>query len=253
MKSNKLIIYLSSCLELSWIDIKLRYARSVLGPLWIVISSMVLIGGLTFVFNSLWGMDVKAIVPWIAIGVIVWGFILTVVEEGSQLLMNDVFNNLAIKPLKWCIIHVFKNVIILTHNFLVIGLALYFCDVKLNLNAFWMVYGVIVLLINAMSFSIILSFLCTRYRDFILVIRNGMFLLFLITPIFWMPDVLKGNRAILADYNILFQLIQTIRDPLLGNSLSTYNLLFTSSFTLFFLIFTILIYKKYSKKFNLWI
>ena len=115
MKFNKLIIYLSSCLELSWIDIKLRYARSVLGPLWIVISSMVLIGGLTFVFNSLWGMDVKTIVPWIAIGVIVWGFILTVVEEGSQLLMNDVFNNLAIKPLKWCIIHVFKNVIILSN------------------------------------------------------------------------------------------------------------------------------------------
>ena len=68
-----------------------------------------------------------------------------------------------------------------------------------------------------------------------------------------MPDVLKGNRAILADYNILFQLIQTIRDPLLGNSLSTYNLLFTSLFTLFFAIFTILIYKKYAKKFNLWI
>ena len=122
--NNSLTIYLSSCLELSWIDIKLRYSRSVLGPLWIVISSMVLIGGLSFVFNSLWGMEVKTVVPWIAIGVIVWGFILTVIEEGSQLLMNDVFNNLAIKPLKWCIIHVFKNVIILTHNFIVILLSI---------------------------------------------------------------------------------------------------------------------------------
>ena len=140
MKNNNLTAYLSSCFELSWMDIKLRYARSILGPFWIVLSSMVLIGGLTFVFNSLWGMDVKSVVPWIAIGVIVWGFILTVVEEGSQMLINDVFNNLAIKPLKWCLIHVFKNLIILTHNSLVIFLALYFTDVKLTLNVIWVLY-----------------------------------------------------------------------------------------------------------------
>ena len=52
MSNNKILNYLTSCLELSWIDIKLRYSRSILGPFWIVLSSMVLIGGLTFVFNS---------------------------------------------------------------------------------------------------------------------------------------------------------------------------------------------------------
>ena len=111
--NNKILTYLSSCLELSWMDIKLRYARSILGPFWIVLSSIVLIGGLTFVFHSLWGLDVITVVPWIAIGVIIWGFILTVVEEGSQMLINDVFNNLY-QPIKWCLIHVFKNVIIFT-------------------------------------------------------------------------------------------------------------------------------------------
>ena len=198
-------------------------------------------------------MDVKTVVPWIAIGVIIWGFILTVVEEGSQMLINDVFNNLAIKPIKWCLIHVFKNVIILAHNSIVIFLALYFTDVKLTINAFWIFYGIIILLINALCFSVILSFLCTRYRDFILIIRNLMFLLFLITPIFWMPDLLKGNRALLADWNIIYQLIQTIRDPLLGMSLNKFNLMYTSSFTLVFIILTIFIYKKYEKRFNLWI
>ena len=156
--NNNLISYLVSCFQLSWIEIKLRYARSILGPVWIVLSSIILIGGLTFVFNSLWGMDVKAIVPWIAIGVIVWGFILAVVDEGSQLLMNDLFNNLAIKPIKWCIIHVFKHLIILSHNFIVIALAIFFCDVKLTLNVFWMIYGIFILLINAVNFSIIFSF-----------------------------------------------------------------------------------------------
>ena len=137
--NNKILTYLSSCLELSWMDIKLRYARSILGPFWIVLSSIVLIGGLTFVFHSLWGMDVKTVVPWIAIGVIIWGFILTVVEEGSQMLINDVFNNLAIKPIKWCLIHVFKNVIILAHNSSNI-FSLIFHRCKLTINAFWIFY-----------------------------------------------------------------------------------------------------------------
>ena len=68
-----------------------------------------------------------------------------------------------------------------------------------------------------------------------------------------MPDLLKGNRALLADWNIIYQLIQTIRDPLLGMSLNKFNLMYTSSFTLVFIILTIFIYKKYEKRFNLWI
>ena len=44
--------------------------------------------------------------------------------------------------------------------------------------------------------------------------------MFLMTPIFWMPDLLKGNRMILADINIVYQVIQSVRDPLLGNPLS---------------------------------
>ena len=77
-------------------------------------------------------MDVKSVIPWIAIGVIIWGFILTVVEEGSQMLINDVFNNLAIKPIKWCLIHVFKNIIILAHNSLVIFFSFIFYRYKIN-------------------------------------------------------------------------------------------------------------------------
>ena len=68
-----------------------------------------------------------------------------------------------------------------------------------------------------------------------------------------MPNLLKGNRALLADWNIIYQLIQTIRDPLLGISLNKFNLIYTSSFTLVFIILTIFIYQKYEKKFNLWI
>ena len=73
------------------------------------------------------------------------------------------------------------------------------------------------------------------------------------TPIFWTPSVLTDNRIILADVNILYQIIQTIRDPLLGNALSTYNLLYTFIFSILFFIFSLLIFKKYKNRIVFWI
>ena len=95
--------------------------------------------------------------------------------------------------------------------------------------------------------------LCLRYRDFILIIKNLLYLLFLMTPIFWMPSVLNSNRMILADVNILFQIIQTIRDPLLGNSLSLNNIYYTSSFTTILAIVCYGIYSKYKTRIAYWI
>ena len=77
--------------------------------------------------------------------------------------------------------------------------------------------------------------------------------MFLMTPIFWMPDLLKGNRMILADINIVYQVIQSVRDPLLGNALSSYTILYLSIFTFFISIFSLFIYKKFHRRLIFWI
>ena len=53
------------------------------------------------------------------------------------------------------------------------------------------------------------------------------------TPIFWMPDVLTGLRVLLIDINILFHLIQTVRQPLLGLPIDKLTYLVSISFTIF--------------------
>ncbi len=73
------------------------------------------------------------------------------------------------------------------------------------------------------------------------------------TPIFWMPELLKGNRMILADINIVYQIIQSVRGPLLGNALSSYTITYLSIFTIVTAIFALIIYKKFHKKIVFWI
>ena len=152
-------------------------------------------------------------------------------DEATEVFNKPILINIKISCLELAIITVFKNFIILGHNVVIIlGIVVIF-QLPVTLNYFYLLYGLLILFVNSISVTIIFGMLCLRYRDFILIIKNLLYLLFLITPIFWMPSILTNNRMILADFNILFQIIQTVRDPLLGNELSAYNLLYTSIFS----------------------
>ena len=73
------------------------------------------------------------------------------------------------------------------------------------------------------------------------------------TPIFWMPTVLTNNRKVLVDVNPVYQIIQTIRDPFLGNSLAHMVFISTIIFTFVCGIIAMYYYQKFSKIFRIWI
>lgn len=253
MKINFYSIKLLCLFELAWIEVKLKYDRSILGPIWISISMVILILGLAYAFGSIFNMSAVKSLPWIACGIVTWQFITTTIEESCQKFITPESLNINLSPIEFILINVFKNIIIFFHNFVVLILILIFTKATLNLNLLFIFYGLIILFINSLCVGVIFGFLCCRYRDFILIVRNLLFIIFLITPIFWRPEVLSKNRFLLVDYNIIFHIIQTIRDPLLGNSISLFTFYFTIFFTFFLSFFSFLIYKKYKRKYVFWI
>ena len=160
------------------------------------------------------------------------GIILTV-DESTTIFLSPILLNIR-TSLKFSLINIFKNVIIFSHNLIVAIPIILIFKIEINLNSLFIIYGFFILFINSINFSILIGFLCLRYRDFILIIKNIFYLLFLMTPIFWMPDVLTGLRVLLIDINILFHLIQTVRQPLLGLPIDKLTYLVSiSSFTIF--------------------
>lgn len=243
-----------SCLfELAWIEVKLKYDRSILGPFWISISMIVLILGLSYAYGSIFDLSAIKSLPWIACGIVAWQFINTNIEESCQKFITPESLNINLSPIEFILINVFKNLIIFFHNFFVLILILIFTKVTFNLNFLFVFYGLIILVINSLCVGVIFGFLCCRYRDFILIIRNLLFIIFLITPIFWSPEVLSKNRFFLVDYNIIFHIIQTLRDPILGKSITLFTFLFTMIFTFLLTAFSFLIYQKFNKKYVFWI
>src|SRR6478609_5901458 len=54
-----------------WNDIRQRYRRSVLGPLWITLSMAVLIGSLGIIYSQVFRMDVKTYLPFLCLGFVI--------------------------------------------------------------------------------------------------------------------------------------------------------------------------------------
>ena len=61
--------------HLSWMDIKQRYRRSILGPFWITISMGVMIGAMGPVYAMLFNQPVTAYFQYLAVSFRVWSLV----------------------------------------------------------------------------------------------------------------------------------------------------------------------------------
>src|ERR671926_237001 len=75
---------------LGWQDIRQRYRRSVLGPIWISITMAVTAIALGFLYAGLFDNDLSVQLPNILVGFIIWGFISGCITEGAEVFIANV-------------------------------------------------------------------------------------------------------------------------------------------------------------------
>jgi ABC-type polysaccharide/polyol phosphate export permease len=202
----------------AWLDTKCQYRRSRIGPLWETINVVVMVCGLAVVTSGLFGGSIRDLIGYIGLGIIIWSAISTMVIEGcstfvrntGQILSSNISIDLYVGRT------VSKAFIIFAHH-----LALYLVGLSLGLVPLtWVsmlaIPGVFFLFLNGTFVVTILAFICARYRDLELIIRNLLQLAFLVTPVFWNYQQIGAHRKFIVEYNIFFYFIQIVRMPLLG-------------------------------------
>ena len=109
---------------LGWQDIKQRYRRSKLGPFWLTISMGVMIGALGLVFGGIFNTPMRDFLPFLAIGIFLWTFILTVITEGCTAFISSdaVIKQLPLPLFLHVMRVIWRNVVILGHNVVIIPL-----------------------------------------------------------------------------------------------------------------------------------
>ncbi len=203
-----------------WQDVAQRYRRSKVGAFWITISVGVMIGTISFLFGALFRVPLQEFLPFVAIGLILWTFMASTVNEGCTAFIESSGIILQVRlPLFTHVMRVlWRNLIILGHNLIIIPIV--FLGVQLAPDPAWLlaIPGFVLLLFNLSWVALVLAILSARFRDITQAMQNVMQIAFFLTPIMWMPNSISDRvpPAVL-ELNPFFHLISLVRDPLLGH------------------------------------
>ena len=202
---------------LGWLDIKLRYRGSMLGPFWLTLSTAVMVGALGTLFAAIYRMDIRDYLPFLALSQVLWGFLATLIADGCTRFTSSEPLILAIRmPLSVHALRVLvRALLILAHNVLVIiGVDLWF---SLWPGAvLWLaIPGLLLWVLDAFALLLLLGAIGARFRDIPPIVASIVQIAFFVTPVIWKPEQL-GARAWVLPYNPFFVLLEVVRAPMLG-------------------------------------
>ncbi len=204
---------------LAWQDIKQRYRRSTLGPLWLTLSSAIQMLTMSMLSSLLFNSPVQRTLPFVCAGLLFWQFVTGMINDGAALFVSSSSYITQIKcPFSLFVVQViWRNLFVAAHNAVIyIVIALIFAAIPSVSMLLWPLG----LALDVICVSWIVLFCATvsaRYRDVPIIIQNLLTVLFWLTPLMYFPEQLGAKRFI-ADYNPLTHIIALLREPLLGGT-----------------------------------
>jgi len=211
--------------HLGWQDIRQRYRRSVLGPVWISISMAVTAVALGVLYAGLFGNPLEEQLPYILVGFIVWGFISGCITEGADVFIaNEGLIRHLPAPLS---VHVYRLVwrqsLFFVHNLIVYLLMLLVFPQPLGWSILLAVPAFALLVVNGAWVALLFGIVSTRFRDLTPVLQSVVQLAFFLTPIVWIYEDLANSanaaiaeRARWVELNPLMHFVEIVRRPMLG-------------------------------------
>ncbi len=238
--------------RLSFLDIKNRYRRTFLGPLWVTGTVAVIIFAVGPLYGVIFNRPIDTYLLHLATGMTFWLFLSSTISELSTCFIDNtsIIKN-SNKPFYIFLFRIIsRNTIILFHNLIIpILIALYYGF--LSLNILFLLPVIIILLLFLCIIALPVSLLSTRYRDLIPLIQNVLQLFFFLTPIFWVAGT-EMERFSLLHLNPFDYFISLARMPFY--SIYNPNTLYVIFIFMFiFYQFSSFLYKKYSNKISYWL
>jgi ABC-type polysaccharide/polyol phosphate export permease len=243
---------------LGWQDIRQRYRRSVLGPIWLTLSTGIMVAMMSLLYGRLFKLPLDIYAPFLASGTIIWGLISTLMSEGCNAFMAaGSLIKQARMPLS---LHVFRvvwrNLIIFFHNAAILIFVWLIFDRHISaLNLIYLLCALALISINGFWVGLLLGPLCARFRDVGQIVANLIQVVFFVTPIMWQPGILEGRGITwwLITMNPFFHFIEIARKPLLNESVPLTSWMVALSTTIVGLLIGMLMIGKFRKRIPYWL
>ncbi|MGC1409019.1 MAG: ABC transporter permease [Acetobacteraceae bacterium] len=202
---------------LAWLDIRLRYRGSMLGPLWLTLSTGIMVGALGYLYAGIFHTDIHDYLPYLALSLVLWGFLASVVGESCSAFTDSegIVRSVRMPFFLFAVRLLIRNVIVLGHNVLVIVVVFAVFRVWPTWFALLSIPGLLLWAIDSLAVVLLLGTFCARYRDILPIVSSVIQIAFFMTPVIWKPEQLGSGQALLW-LNPFFDLLEIVRAPLLG-------------------------------------
>jgi lipopolysaccharide transport system permease protein len=199
-------------------ELRHRYARSKLGQLWLILSTATMIGVLAAVWSLLWNQPIHEIAPFMGVSVIIWNYISQVLTDCTIAFSNqaNLYRNQSMSFSVSVYSVIYKNTIMLAHSVIIVVVLIVMFDVPVNWYLLQIIPAFGLTLTALVWLGYLVALICVRYRDVIQVITTWFTVLFYVTPVMWKPDFLPKQHHWIIKLNPFAQLLEIMRNPLLG-------------------------------------
>lgn len=223
---------------MAWNDLEARYARTVIGPFWVAIAHAFFVFGYAFWSSAILKQDLSFQLPFVAIGLTVWVWISSSMNESGNALVKALsFITAYDLPAS---LHIFRfaanQFFSFVHNLIVVFIVFVVSHRVINTGVLLSLLGVAIIYLFILGTGLNISILGARYRDVPPLIASIVSGLFILTPIFWNKENIP-QAGWIADINPFYHLIEIVRKPLLGLPFDSLN--WTVSISVTFLVLSV--------------
>ncbi|HWH88323.1 MAG TPA: ABC transporter permease [Pseudomonas sp.] len=233
-------------------DIKARFRRSAIGPLWILINLAMMVLGAGMVYGVLLKQPMAEFLPYLTCGLIIWGFLVaSFVEGGYAFISSEGYIKQFSFPKQ---IYLFRVLVTLFAVMMIgvcalIGTLLFF-DRFNPMGWLYALPGLGILLLAGLGHITLSAYLSARFRDLPHALTGIFQVLFFITPVLFPVAMLKDRGFdFVYKYNPLYYLVDVIRFPILEGSFAVkQDYMFCAAYLTVLWVVCILLGSKMDKK-----
>ena len=239
---------------MGWLALRQRYKRSIIGPFSITLSMGVLIFALGVIYGELFKMDVQQYLPMLAVGLVFWAFISSVINEGCNAFIGSASYITQLPTPKFVFILqlLWRNLMMLCHNLAIVFFVAWYFDTASLAGILQAFLGFLLLAVNLIWLATLCALTTLRFRDFSQMVASIMQVLFYITPILFAKSMLERYSALLM-FNPLAWFIDMVRSPLIAQTVEPSSYLFSGILACAGLLLTFLLFVRVKDRIPYWV
>jgi len=201
-------------------DVRLKFRRSAVGVGWIFVNLAVLVSSIGFIYANLLGQDAREFIPYLTIGMILWGYLTSSIVDGGNAFVNS---EGYIKQISLPIyVYIFRFFVSISATTLItmcaFAIVAVIYRVPVGPGTLLVIPGLLMVMITSLLLITIFAHLNARFRDVAHMAAVGMQVLFYVTPVIFPAHLLRQrpSLSLVIDLNPMYHLLEVIRRPLLS-------------------------------------